>query len=528
MTADQKQQIKSDEKMTHKKTGLYIHIPFCVRKCNYCAFLSFASDKEMREAYAAALIRELEVRARAAAVTGEACLPEAQAEKAGTASAGTVPAGSVTAGPVIPKPVIETVYFGGGTPSVMETELIDAVMEAVRANFDLAPHAEITIEANPGTLGSSEAEILEKLRAYRAIGFNRLSMGVQSMDDERLGFLGRIHTSGDVRRDVKLARQAGFDNINLDLIFSVPGESGNDALRDAEALIALVPEHISCYSLQLEEGTPFYMMAESGEISEVSDEADRATYHMICDLLRNAGYEHYEISNFAKMPDGEGSAERAAGFDGSSISAETFSPFRSRHNSMYWDMSDYIGAGLGASGFTDGVRYKNISDMKEYIAAFGGTASSRSYYSDNCTGEESRAGDAAEETHLPSLEYRVNTAFDNISEAVFTGLRRRDGISFREAIEAYWRATDDGAFVSKAGNTADDKHIRSAQADTDSKAADNITDKEYSRLFWNIFADSCREAHEYEQGGLLLIDDRGLRLTERGIDISNGIMSLFV
>jgi oxygen-independent coproporphyrinogen-3 oxidase len=117
------------------------------------------------------------------------------------------------------KPEIDTVYFGGGTPSVMETELTAAVMEAVRADFDIAAHAEITIEANPGTLGSSESEILEKLSAYRTMGFNRLSMGVQSMDDKRLGFLGRIHTSEDVRRDVRLARQAGFDNINLDYIY---------------------------------------------------------------------------------------------------------------------------------------------------------------------------------------------------------------------------------------------------------------------------------------------------------------------
>lgn len=429
----------------------------------------------MRKAYSAALIRELEVRAHAAADSGKACLP-----------------------------AIETVYLGGGTPSVMETELTAAVMEAVRTNYDLAADAEITIEANPGTLGNSEAEVLEKLSAYRAMGFNRLSMGVQSMDDDRLAFLGRIHTSDDVRRDVRLARQAGFDNINLDLIFSVPGESGNDALRDAEALIALGPEHISCYSLQLEEGTPFYMMAESGEISEVSDEADRATYHMICDLLRSAGYEHYEISNFAKMPDCVESGRRAAGFDrSSSISAETHSPFRSRHNSMYWDMSDYIGAGLGASGFTDGVRYKNISDIKEYIAA-------------------------SEKTYLPASEYRINTAFDNISEAVFTGLRRREGISFREAVEAYWRADGDVRPPDETGNSADDKHIRNAEDAACGRTSDSITDEEYSRSFWNIFADSYREAHEYEQCGLLLIDDRGLRLTERGIDISNGIMSLFV
>jgi oxygen-independent coproporphyrinogen-3 oxidase len=190
---------------------------------------------------------------------------------------------------------------------------------------------------------------------------------------------------------------------------------------------------------------------------------------------------------------------------------------------MYWDMSDYIGAGLGSSGFTNGVRYKNISDMKEYLAVFGDPAAAHSAHPDNCTGRERGNGNVYEKMYLPAYEYRVNTAFDNISEAVFTGLRRREGICWREALEVYLRADSAGRPFGDTGNAADDKHIRSAEA-----AADSRTDEECSRSVRNIFADTFREAYEYEQGGLLLIDERGMRLTERGIDISNGIMSLFV
>jgi hypothetical protein len=185
--------------------------------------------------------------------------------------------------------------------------------------------------------------MLAKLQAYKFIGFNRLSMGVQSMDNDRLHFLGRIHTPLNVERDMDLIRRKGFYNVNLDLMFSVPGQTTEDALADVERILSFEPEHISCYSLQIEEGTPFASMIESGEMTEVSDEEDRETYHKICAKLKEAGYEHYEISNFAKPG------------------------YRSQHNSLYWNMDDYVGLGLGASGFLSGVRYKNTSDFDEYF-----------------------------------------------------------------------------------------------------------------------------------------------------------------
>jgi oxygen-independent coproporphyrinogen-3 oxidase len=436
-----------------RKTGLYIHFPFCVKKCNYCAFLSFNADESVRRDYANALMHEIELAGRR--FSGQ----------------------------------ISTVYFGGGTPSIMDVSLMSLIMKAIRRNFDVLPDAEITIEANPGTLGIKDRVVRAKLIAYRSMGINRLSMGVQSMDNVRLHMLGRIHTAENVVRDVTIARELGFDNINLDLIFSVPGESTEDALEDAEKIIALRPEHISCYSLQLEEGTPFYEMAEQGRISEVPDEEDRETYHRIIELLRESGYEHYEISNFARM---EG-AGRAPGFvsetDAPAGSAEGMaggtdrSPYRSQHNSLYWSLDNYIGLGLGASGFMDGIRYRNTDDLEEYFRTLA-------------------------DDQLPVMEEMINSAFDNISEAVFTGLRRREGITFEEAGAAYFLNSEN------SGEEAD--------------VTDRDTDLAADELFWKVFSESREEAEEYAAQGLLVIDELGLRLTEKGVDISNGIMSLFV
>ena len=400
-----------------RKTGLYIHIPFCVRKCNYCSFLSFPADGAPREAYSEALVKEIKLRAQS-----------------------------------LKKKNIDTVYVGGGTPSVLDISQMRDIMHAVNTSFDVKDNAEITIEANPATLGHKDGVMLAKMQAYKYIGFNRLSMGVQSMDNDRLHFMGRIHTPQNIERDMEIVRRKGFYNVNLDMIFSVPGETAEDALSDLEKILSFDPEHISCYSLQIEEGTPFAKMIESGEISETSDEEDRATYHRICERLKNAGYEHYEISNFAKPG------------------------YRSQHNSLYWNMDDYIGLGLGASGFVNGIRYKNTSDMDEYLKALG-------------------------EGRLPAEEEHVNTAFDNISEAVFTGLRQIEGISYTDAIEAYMRADDADAIIG-SGNAKE--------------------------AFWAIFKEAGEEAEDYASQGFLVIDDEGLRLTEQGVDISNSIMSLFV
>lgn len=378
---------------TPNKAGIYIHIPFCVKKCSYCAFLSGPAGPEVRQEYVNHLIEEIRLRSRE--------VPEA-----------------------------DTIYFGGGTPSLLTPEQIGRILEEVRSAFRISEDAEVTLEANPGTLTA------ESLEGYRKTGINRLSMGVQSMDDRRLRYLGRIHTAEEVRRDVKMAREAGFRNINLDLIFAIPGTDVSDAMEDLEAIAALEPEHISFYSLQLEEGTSFFRDFEAGKLREVPDETDREMYHRGIRALREKGYRHYEISNFAR-PGCE-----------------------SRHNSKYWNMSEYVGLGLGASSYTGHRRTVNETDLKAY-------------------------SEMLDRGELAFMEIHENSEADDISEAVFTGLRREEGIRYRDILG--------------------------------SEAA-----------FWEYFREALPEARAYEAGGFLELDDEGLRLTERGIDISNGIMALFV
>lgn len=378
---------------TPNKAGIYIHIPFCVKKCSYCAFLSGPAGPEVRQEYVNHLIEEIRFRSRE--------VPEA-----------------------------DTIYFGGGTPSLLTPEQIGRILEEVRSAFRISEDAEVTLEANPGTLTA------ESLEGYRKNGVNRLSMGVQSMDDRRLRYLGRIHTAEEVRRDVKMAREAGFRNINLDLIFAIPGTDVSDAMEDLEAIAALEPEHISFYSLQLEEGTSFFRDFEAGKLREVPDETDREMYHRGIQALREKGYRHYEISNFAR-PGCE-----------------------SRHNSKYWNMAEYVGLGLGASSYTGHRRTVNETDLKAY-------------------------SEMLDRGELAFMEIHENSEADDISEAVFTGLRREEGIRYRDILG--------------------------------SKAA-----------FWEYFREALPEARAYEAGGFLELDDEGLRLTERGIDISNGIMALFV
>ena len=226
---------------TNKNPGIYVHIPFCVRKCNYCAFLSGASDEALRERYVKALCEEIRIRARLMSDHAHG--------------------------------VFDTIFFGGGTPSLLTSAQVARIIDELKMNFDIDSEAEVTLESNPKALS------MESLKGYRDAGVNRLSMGVQSMDDDILRRLGRIHTARDVIRDVQNAREAGFDNINLDLMFAVPGSSLETTLIDIEAVTRLEPEHISFYSLQLEEGTAFFKEFEMGKLTEVTDEIDRAMYH---------------------------------------------------------------------------------------------------------------------------------------------------------------------------------------------------------------------------------------------------------
>lgn len=329
-----------------KKLGIYIHIPFCLQKCLYCGFYSNAgSSAAQQEAYIEELLADI----------------EAYGESYGQ------------------KYLVDTVFIGGGTPSILPAPLIGKVMEQLRRcfSFDEEGHTEITIESNPKTLTR------EKLQAYRAFGINRLSIGVQSFDDEILKNLGRVHDSRDALDSFQLARQCGFDNINLDLMFAVPGHTMEIWEKTLQQAVSLSPAHISFYSLQIEEETPYYEMFQRGEIAQIPDEEDRRMYHRAIEILKRAGYEHYEISNAAKPG------------------------CQCRHNLKYWSLADYLGIGSGTSSYMEGVRF----------------------------------------TEAPFPEFHQNSIEDDMCEFVFTGLRKTCGIDLGEFERRFgapfWKVYDD-------------------------------------------------------------------------------------
>ena len=291
--------------------SIYIHIPFCVKKCAYCDFASFAGCMERMGAYVDAVCRE--IRAQAA---------------------------------FYGRRKVRTVFFGGGTPSLMPGEQAARIMDALREGFYIEETAEISMECNPGTVTA------EKLAAYRAAGINRLSIGVQSLDDALLGAIGRIHTKAQAADAVRMAHEAGFDNVSLDLMLGLPGQSAEkweETLREA---IALGVEHLSCYSLILEEGTPLEAAVRAGTCAPLPDEdAMIAMDEITANLTKDAGFARYEVSNWAK-------------------------PGRQcRHNIVYWDCESYLGVGLAAHGDMDGVRFEHTADMEEYLETCGNIAS---------------------------------------------------------------------------------------------------------------------------------------------------------
>lgn len=327
---------------------LYIHIPFCVRKCNYCDFLSFPAGKEVMERYVRAL--EEEIRRTGETVYGQNGRPGetvygqngrpgekvySQNGRPEEAVYGRAGGGKTEVRPGS-APKISTVFVGGGTPSVLEPEQIRSLFSCLRESFLLEADAEISMEANPGTLNR------EKLSACREAGINRLSLGLQSADDGLLQTLGRIHTWEQFLYNYQDARQAGFRNINIDLMSSLPGQSLENYVKTLETVTALEPEHISSYSLILEEGTPFFASEEIRR--QLPDEnTDREMYEKTKEVLHEKGYKRYEISNYAKPG------------------------FACRHNLGYWDEVPYLGLGLGASSYYKNARFSNETDIRTYM-----------------------------------------------------------------------------------------------------------------------------------------------------------------
>lgn len=349
---------------------LYIHIPFCIRKCIYCDFFSVPYDEDLALRYVDALVRELEMRKR---VAGE----------------------------------LKTVYIGGGTPTTAPTLSLAGVIRKIKDSFTLSPDAEITTEANPGTIDE------EKARALSDAGANRFSFGVQSFNDHELKLLGRAHTFKDALRAVVSARHADIGNVSIDLMYGIPGQTPDGWRLNLEMAVELSPEHISVYELTPERGTPLYDAIMRREIEKPPEEAIVEMYYLAIDRLNDAGYRHYEISNFAKPG------------------------FECRHNINYWDRGEYIGVGAGAHGFAGDRRTKNTPNIEGYIDALG-------------KGEL-----AVEEEIEVSCE-------EALREFIFLGLRKTEGLdigTFREdlAIDLLSASED---LIAEGLLASDGAHVR--------------------------------------------------------------------
>lgn len=295
--------LKNTNEKAPRKLGLYLHIPFCRTKCLYCDFCSFVSrEDEEREQYVRALITEIEGKRNY-------------------------------------EYLVDTVYFGGGTPSLLTKEQIARILSALRENFSISPNAEITLECNPMThLDDGE----KYFGALRALGVNRLSLGIQSANDTELKLIGRRHSFEDAKKTFFAARTAGFDNISIDLMLGIPSQTVASLKESVNEFLKLGAEHVSIYSLQLEEGTPLYKMREKYDLAD--DDAAADMYEMVVKIMREANYCHYEISNYAK----EGR--------------------ESRHNSKYWRLDEYLGLGLAAHSDFGGKRFENTRNMEKYFS----------------------------------------------------------------------------------------------------------------------------------------------------------------
>lgn len=332
---------------------IYIHIPFCVKKCAYCDFLSGPQDEETIEQYVVSLLDEIRAHGSKRNLTASH--------------------------------EVTSIFLGGGTPSILSASQIEQVFVALRESFEITEDVEITIEANPGTVTK------EKLKTYHNCGINRISFGLQSTNNEELKLLGRIHTYEEFLESFSLARECGFDNINVDLISAIPKQTLASWEETLQNVIKLNPEHISAYSLIVEDGTPFakvYGEGCPGEKDLPDEEEERKIYYRTEELLKEADYHRYEISNYAK----EGK--------------------ECKHNLGYWERKEYLGIGLGAASLIGNTRYKNTDDLVYYIKH-------------------------AEQLDVIQEDIQVLSTKEQMEEFVFLGLRKMKGISEKEFKECF-------------------------------------------------------------------------------------------
>jgi oxygen-independent coproporphyrinogen-3 oxidase len=321
---------------------LYIHIPFCARKCIYCDFFSVPYDESVARGYAAALCRELHIKRSLA-------------------------------------DDLKTVFFGGGTPSILPADCFSEIFHCIRDSFILSPAAEISVEMNPGALGERTIDLLLSL------GVNRFSIGVQSFRDSELKALGRIHTGAQALKTIESLKAAGVENFGIDLLYGIPGQTTDEWEETLEVTTGLCPSHISAYELTPEKETPLYREIESGHLTMPEEDLVAEMYGSAIDLLSSAGYGHYEISNYARPG------------------------FGCLHNLNYWDRGEYIGAGAGAHSFLKGRRFMNTKEIASYITKL-------------------------ETNILPEKDSSRISPQDAAREFLFLGLRKTAGISLEESV----------------------------------------------------------------------------------------------
>ena len=328
--------------------GIYVHVPFCAQKCNYCDFNSYKiEEKNQKKDYLISIKKEMEL------------YKEEFKNKEFT-----------------------SVFLGGGTPSILTPEELTILMENIYSNFNIKRDAEITMECNPGTL------TLNKLKVMKKSGVNRLSIGLQAVQNHHLKYIGRIHTFEEFEKNYHDAKQMGFDNINIDLMYALPNQSREDWMESLEKVVKLNPTHISAYSLILEENTELFKMYERDEFNLLDENTDIEMYEYTIDYLKSHGYNQYEISNYAK------------------------DNFECKHNVLYWKCEEYVGIGASASGYFNGIRYNNICELDNYEKMI-------------LEGEK-------------PIEWEEKLSIkDEIEESIFLGLRMNEGIQISDFKEKY-------------------------------------------------------------------------------------------
>lgn len=354
--------------MNHKELGIYIHIPFCVKKCLYCDFISGPATEETKVNYVNRLLKEIEIQAE-----------------------------------YFRNCTISTVFIGGGTPSVLRTDLLALILCKLKEKFVFEDDYECTIEVNPGTVD------FVKLQEYRKAGINRLSIGLQSCHDKELKALGRIHDYSAFEDTYRMAREAGFENINVDLMSSVPEQTRDSFIRSLKTVVELEPEHISVYSLIVEEGTPFYDM----DLNLPDEDEERKIYYDTGRVLQEYGYAQYEISNYAKKGR------------------------ECRHNIRYWQCKEYIGFGVAAASFYNGVRWKNTEELHTYLQTELCDVINR-FQSKVIKGVSSNL---PEDCFLAENDFYEEVILlsenDKMAEFMFMGLRMNEGVSKTEFVARF-------------------------------------------------------------------------------------------